>query len=347
MSRPLDLFDRLVKGGEPEVLSFIAQPVTEELFLDYKRSANDGSGTSLDNRDRTNLAKAISGFGNSEGGVILWGVDCRNDPVRGDVPTGPVRIQQPPRFKSWLEQATTGLTIPPHGGVRHHAIPEGFVVSLIPSGMHAPYQSVSDFSYYIRSGSNFARTPHAVLAGLFGRRPQPSIKHHYFVDSEPRFARSGAISTQIGLVLYNYGLGIAEDIFVNSSITSHPGRLCEIQFMPSEEQDVWRGNLVLEQKMQMISRAGVRLAPEAGLMPISLRILLQNPIERDFAFEGICGSTGAETWRFQFSCNVATIIDATNQLLRTPPDAPDFPRLARRFNTLFYESVPGAGGEPS
>ena len=36
MSRARDLYDRLVAGGEAEVLSFIAQPVTEELFLDYK-----------------------------------------------------------------------------------------------------------------------------------------------------------------------------------------------------------------------------------------------------------------------------------------------------------------------
>lgn len=44
MSRAQDLFDRLVGGGEAEVLSFIAESVTEELFLDYKRSADSGAG---------------------------------------------------------------------------------------------------------------------------------------------------------------------------------------------------------------------------------------------------------------------------------------------------------------
>ena len=107
MSRAQDLFDRLVQGGEPEVLSFISQPVTEELFLDYKRSADNGAGKTLNNKDRANLAKAISGFGNSEGGVILWGVDCRNDPVLGDIPSSAMQIHNPMRFKSWLEQATS------------------------------------------------------------------------------------------------------------------------------------------------------------------------------------------------------------------------------------------------
>ncbi len=122
MTRAQDLFDQLVTGGEAEVLFFINQSVTEELFLDYKRSADNGAGTTLHNNDRANLARAISGFGNSEGGVIVWGVDCRNDPTRGDIPTKPVRIQNPIRFKSWLDNATSGLTVPPHTTIRHHAI---------------------------------------------------------------------------------------------------------------------------------------------------------------------------------------------------------------------------------
>jgi hypothetical protein len=129
MSRAQDLFDRLVSGGEAQVMEFIDQSVTEELFLDYKRSADNGGGPTLNNRDRMNLGRAISGFGNSEGGVIIWGVDCRTDQVRGDVPSGPVRIHDPVRFKSWLEQATSGLTVPPHDGVRHQAI-SGDLLSL-------------------------------------------------------------------------------------------------------------------------------------------------------------------------------------------------------------------------
>ena len=102
MSRAQDLYDRLVAGGEAEVLSFIAQPVTEELFLDYKRSADNGQGRTLHDIDKNNLAKAISGFGNSEGGVILWGVDCRQDPKKGDIPEKPVPLGDPVRFNRYI-----------------------------------------------------------------------------------------------------------------------------------------------------------------------------------------------------------------------------------------------------
>ena len=344
MSRAQDLFDRLVRGGEAEVLSFIAQSVTEELFLDYKRSADNGAGTSLHNRDRANLGRAISGFGNSEGGVIVWGVDCRNDPMRGDVPTGPVLIHDPVRFKSWLEQATSGLTVPPHDGVRHHAISKGFVITLIPSGMHAPYQTVGDLSYHIRAGSNFAKAPHAVLAGMFGRRPQPSIKHRYFVPSVPTIPASGVVKTQMGIILHNYGRGIAENIFINLRLTSHPGRLCNIEFRPPEEPEAWWGRFALAREMHLITRPGYMLPPEAYLMAVTFDITLQNPLEDDFAFEGICGSSGAETWRFEFKSIQDDVYRAFDGFVRTPL-VPQITEIeagveARKFNRTFFKSIP-------
>ena len=350
MSRAQDLFDRLIDGGEAAILSFISEPVTEELFLDYKRSADNGAGTSLHNKDRSNLAKAISGFGNSEGGVIVWGVDCRNDPLLGDVPTShPICIHKPTRFKSWLEQATTGLTVPPHEGVRHHAIPEGFVVTLIPSGMHAPYQTVGELSYYIRAGSNFTKTPHAVLSGLFGRRPQPNIKHHFFIPYVPTRPAPGLVMTQISLMLRNFGRGIAEDIFLNLTIKSNPGHNCKIRFLPSEEKEVWQGRLVLNHQMQMNTRAGFRLPPEADLMPLTLEITLQHPIDSDLAFEGLCGSTGGETTRFQFRSTTSDITEALDQFsgmsdrfAETPIAAATTDSAAEKFNRTFFKSIPGA-----
>ncbi len=293
----------------------------------------------LDNKDRANLAKAISGFGNSEGGVIVWGVDCKNDPLLGDIPTAPVRIQNPTRFKSWLEQATTGLTVPPHTSVEHHAIPEGFVVTLIPSGIHAPYQTVGELLYYIRAGSNFARTPHGVLSGLFGRRPQPNIKHHFFVSDKPSIVAPGIVKTKISVMLRNYGRGIGQDIFLNLSINNHPGGSCKVTFQPSEQKEVWSGNLILDRQMQMITRSDVRLAPEADLQPLTLEIALQNPIERDFSFDGLCGCSGGEPWKFNFRCEIADIVEAFDRISRTPPNAPDLASAERRFNHFFFKSI--------
>jgi predicted HTH transcriptional regulator len=76
---------RIATAGEGAIDQLIADRQSEELFLDFKRSSDNGAGARLSDADRGNLAKAISGFGNSEGGVIIWGVDCRPNQVVGDV----------------------------------------------------------------------------------------------------------------------------------------------------------------------------------------------------------------------------------------------------------------------
>jgi len=183
MGRAEDLFRRLIQNGEAEVEEYFNNRQSEELFLDFKRSADEGKGRKLHDHDLNNLARAISGFGNSEGGVIVWGVDC-NDKDKsntGDFPQARRYIEDPQRFASRLEGAVSGRTVPPHPGVRHHALTastgnnEGYVATYIPKSYLAPHQTVGTSHYYIRAGSDFSPTPHGVLAGMFGQHPQPMI----------------------------------------------------------------------------------------------------------------------------------------------------------------------------
>ena len=135
MGRAEDLYKRVLADGEQAIDNFIADRQSEELFIDFKQSADRGKGLKLHNVDRSTIAKAISGFGNSEGGIIVWGVDCRDHPEKGDVATQKVPLENPKRFASWLEGVVSGCTIPPHPGVRHHAIEveggEGYVVTYV------------------------------------------------------------------------------------------------------------------------------------------------------------------------------------------------------------------------
>jgi len=98
----------------PQFEPFIEDRAAESLFLDFKRSSNNGVGKKLSQNDRSNLARAISGFGNSEGGVILWGIDCRNDENFADVAQAKFPLEDAQKFASWLEGAVSSSTIPPH-----------------------------------------------------------------------------------------------------------------------------------------------------------------------------------------------------------------------------------------
>jgi hypothetical protein len=69
MGRAEEIFQKLNVEGEAPIGEFILSRPSEELFFGFKRSADNGEGKRLHERDLINLAKAISGFENSEGAV--------------------------------------------------------------------------------------------------------------------------------------------------------------------------------------------------------------------------------------------------------------------------------------
>jgi len=53
---------------------FIQEKQEEHLTLEFKTVKNAGL---LDKNDKKNFAEALSGFSNSSGGVIVWGVETK------------------------------------------------------------------------------------------------------------------------------------------------------------------------------------------------------------------------------------------------------------------------------
>ena len=95
MSRAEDIFQKLIYFGEDAIDEYIMNLQTEELFLDFKQAVSIGkNGTALHKDDRKNLAKCISGFGNSEGGVVIWGVECSRNLEIGDVAKAKVKVKK-------------------------------------------------------------------------------------------------------------------------------------------------------------------------------------------------------------------------------------------------------------
>lgn len=295
MGRAEDIFQLLVDNGINAVNDFIRTKRVEELFLDYKRSADHGKGNSLNNRDRQTFSKAISGFGNSEGGVLLWGIECSRDDDLGDVPTKIMPVENPIRFRSWLESAASGLTVPSHSTVRHHAIESGdgtgVVATLIPKSDLVPHQTVKPLAYYMRAGSNFEPVPHSVLSGMFGRRPQPRVFQTYNFRPVGPFGNTG-VRLIIEYNIRNDGPSIADDVFLTVNVESAPSEPSKILIKLENQTDfTMRNNFGI--RTSLISNADVRLPPQSEMKSIILFINLVNPITAPLVVEGLVGATGA------------------------------------------------------
>lgn len=292
VSRAKEIFDKLVEDGLPGIQEFIDNRKSEELFLDFKRSSDNGYGRKLSDHDRDNFGKALSGFSNSEGGVIVWGIDCRSS-VNGDVASKMVPVMNPQKFLSLLQGAVSGLTIPPVPNVIHHYIlnpntNDGFVVSLIPQSDIAPHQFVRKLQYYMRAGSDFMPVPHGILAGMFGRRPQPRIIHKKLFGKT--LIKSDFVECNLSILLNNIGRGIGRDIFISGSIES-PGPNCSVQMMPGESSE-WTGKVSFGTHVALISQSNFRIPPGAYSTPLSMSIALKPPFDGSFIFKGSYGCDG-------------------------------------------------------
>ncbi len=300
MTRAEDIYQKIIAGGERVIEDFIRTRESESLFLDFKRSADNGEGTHLHPHDRKNLSKAVSGFGNSEGGVIVWGVDCCRNLELGDVASAKVPLAAPERFKSWLEGAVSGCTIPAHTGVVSDVVRPGpadlgYVATLIPRSSFAPHQCTTEYRYYIRAGSSFSPATHSVIAGMFGRRPQPEIG--YLWQAEPLRVYGAACVLEGVLLLSNQGYAIARELFVNSLAQAPEGMRLELH----PQDGHWEGNYAQAGRLSLISREQVRLAPRGLLPALHFEVRIEPPLKGEYRLELVVGCQDAPMQVFQRS----------------------------------------------
>ncbi len=303
MDRASDLFTQIVEKGEAAIDELIAARQAEELFLDFKRSADSGAGRRLHDNDNKNFGKAISGFGNAEGGVVVWGVDCSKAKDGPDVASMKIPLTDAAGFASRLEGAISRCTVPAHSGVRNVPITrsqglEGFVVSLIPKSNAAPHQMVPGLQYYMRAGSDFVPVPHAILAGMFGRRPEPTLRIRRILPYAAELTEK-EITFDVGLAVHNRGPGIARDIFLTLLGLSIPCAVGSLAFQHGDSK-IWTGTKFLGVHMSYLSNHNIRLAPDSYLMPCSLLFKISPPFTSDLHIKGTVGCEGGMPHSFSF-----------------------------------------------
>lgn len=308
MSRAEDIFQKLIYFGEDAIDDFIVNLQTEELFLDFKQAVSAGkNGASLHRDDRKNLAKGISGFGNSEGGVIVWGVECSRDYEIGDVAKAKVKVKNVYRFLSWLENAISGCTIPSHNKVRNHIISadkngDGFVATYIPKSDIAPLMTTVGNTIYIRSGSNNVPAPYSVIAGMFGRRPQPNLDlvigdkavevldnadedmlYPSTIDNPPEkyvrinFAIRGSNDSNV----------IARELYLSCSCLSKGGEYNKVRFSNYNQMD---SIPAIDGQLNLITKPELRLPPRGIIRFTNVSLILSPYVEEDFLMNGVIGA---------------------------------------------------------
>jgi Schlafen, AlbA_2 len=162
-----DVLERLVNDGE-----------TEGTHLEAKAPAS----SNLTTEQRKNLARAASGFANTGGGVILWGVSTtRHVHTTLDVLSQVEPIGNCRRLAQEIHARLPSLTTPAVGSPPSRVITEkpgdrrGVIVTYIPRATGDPVQSNEDRQFYVRTGDDFTVMPYEVLRRMFAGSEAPDL----------------------------------------------------------------------------------------------------------------------------------------------------------------------------
>ena len=211
-----------------------ASPTFEEEWLDFK-SGTDGPGPPAPPVDlsadtvKKLWSTALSGFANTGGGVLIWGIDARSMPLPSD-PTKKIDaacgfrlVPHPDALRTQLMQLHHQATDPPVTGVRvepiHDPLGGGFVVCFIPESSFRPHRAelIENRPYFLRVGDNFKNMPTSVLRSMF----YPRLSPRYLVEVRCRAfnLQSPAVaSIRFDISIENHGTATAREPFITIHI---------------------------------------------------------------------------------------------------------------------------------
>ena len=292
MNNPLEnLIDEIKKDGVEALKNLLKRKESEQYFVEFKTAEwRDYIGKkTLGNKDRKNLARAISGFGNSEGGLLIWGIDTHGN---GDFANSLKPIISPENFLALINSDISRLTIPPHPTVESFVIKEGnsnkgFIITIIPKYEGLPIQVIDGYQFYMRSGDSFIPIPHGILTGMFGKRPNPHLIVYFMIPEENNVVKeNNALKFSFGVGIQNKGKGIARDIFLNcysfGSVTTR---------FELKDQQNFMGYWVLA-GFNLISKPEFRMGPEQNANPVVYYCMLKPPFKDGLIFEFLVGADG-------------------------------------------------------
>ncbi|MFD0991059.1 helix-turn-helix domain-containing protein [Mariniflexile jejuense] len=159
-----------------EIKEFVEKQTAEDLFLEFK-TANYPHGIEY---DKKNFSKCLSGFSNSSGGILIWGISAKERKNKPDVANELKPIENLIEFENYLKRNEGNAIIPLTEGVEYRRIFEdnksGYLLVLIPPSERAPHMGLfADKRYYKRSGDSFYICEHFDIMDMINRKITPKL----------------------------------------------------------------------------------------------------------------------------------------------------------------------------
>ena len=167
------------------VLNMIDRGEAEDQYLECKAPGGPQLGRDL----KTKLAEATSGFANTSGGVILWGVATDTQPASGlDLLTQISPIGNVQRMLQRINVEIPRVAVPQVSLSESKVLKrrtqdtKGIIATYIPSTDGDPVQSTMDREFYLRISDGFFPMPYETLQRMFIGAKAPVLRPYFHSD---------------------------------------------------------------------------------------------------------------------------------------------------------------------
>jgi hypothetical protein len=264
------ILDKL-KSDKETYLTPLSKEQVECSFIDYKEVVDDFSGKTSLNNYCDILAKAISGFGNSLGGLLIFGIKDSDKSLSAFVGYK--------NFEVLINEFVSRSTNPKHECVNTFSFPssidndKGYVIVEIPQSLNRPLQTITNkykHRYFYRSGESHTDIPHDVLVGMLGYKIPPRLTYQIQECGEEVIN-----NFSFKIVLRNASSIIAKDVWFNLDVGMPNVLVSLTDFANIFENGVNAGN-----SCNLITKNSYKMAPQ-GILPVLRVDIPKNNIEDD------------------------------------------------------------------
>ena len=269
----MDVIDIFRSINLDTIEKYVANKKDENLNLEFKLISKPDLSIKV---DKKNYAIALSGFSNSSGGILIFGILARKDKEGIDCASELKPIEGIASLLSRLNELTGEFVKPINDGVQHKKVfsdesnDEGFVVTYIPESSGGPHMAkAGEDRYYKRSGDSFYKMEHFDIEDMFGRRKTPKLE--LFIKL--RRGGSSARKKNVNFIFYikNTGRGLAKYPFLEIELNT------PYQFSPYDFSETHPLGLRVQRKydralnqISLYGREGDVIHPDCELQVIQL-----------------------------------------------------------------------------
>jgi hypothetical protein len=216
------IFQQFANGSIDYIRQNILNKPLEDTWIECK-SKSDPTHPKLDEKDKSNFAKNLSGFANTSGGVLIFGLKATKNSEGFDIVTEEQPIKDLDLFEAALREQEPHIVERAISEIEYKGVytdedkTEGILLVYIPESTNPPHRSLKDKHFYLRAGGSCYPMDLPQIESLVLKNIKPELEIDFFIFTNMNIltpTQDSNIEFNMDFQIKNIGRAMAKNIFI-------------------------------------------------------------------------------------------------------------------------------------